>query len=694
MHAGGRARIQDSKETQQTRRHQEPSRAREALGETTVYLVYGENGSSLLQRAERVATLQPNGSEAHDHEHCWTRQGCDGRPRGACRTDAAAIAADDAGGDGPYNIYYFGILLSLYIPAYAIIIAANYVHTRRRVPPRARRVLAVPRRPAGRGAQHAGARTTAAAALRRRLPCMMIGGRRYGVARRRRRGSTACRAGAATGTCTRHDLVNEGLACAGSPRREARGKCRLLGRMVLMMLFVAWAIDVCRIGEAANPGPLPVTTFDDQDGDADWDDVHDSQHGHSAHLPFDEPPADVVCPFAEPPSADPVGTQGHDSAMHDADISTCSHRRDGHDADGHHGESRGLRERGADGRYFLPATTFHGAVDGWVFKLGGAGLGYYREHGAVTIRLAEHCPRPPPRRVILLADALGIAEGDARRRDTCGYGHDRRYCDAINARLDDAVGIAATRRRPRATPRRRPPRRRRRRALPAAAPPPVVVADFAADSTWHRDNGLWAIDTANPNSWDGAKRYIEASAADVVAIQEIKLREGEPILTAQGVARRMGWQLSVEKCQVTDCGYSSAGVGIAVRSHLGMSAPPISLDDERLTHRAHVRWIGTICKGGVYVVTVYLWNGEHLSERNLGILEALAATLATCKTLWIVTADFQVPPAELLRSGWPELVGGGGGCTRRGYLPGQHHRLLRGVASAGARGPFRGGGAR
>ncbi len=105
-------------------------------------------------------------------------------------------------------------------------------------------------------------------------------------------------------------------------------------------------------------------------------------------------------------------------------------------------------------------------------------------------------------------------------------------------------------------------------------PPPAVVADFTAGSTWHRDNGLWAIDTANPNSWDGAKRYIEASAADIVAIQEIKLRKGEPILTAQGAARRMGWQLSVEECQVTECGYSSAGVGIAVRSHLGMAAPP------------------------------------------------------------------------------------------------------------------------
>ncbi len=265
---------------------------------------------------------------------------------------------------------------------------------------------------------------------------------------------------------------------------------------------------------------------------------------------------------------------------------------------------------------------------------------------------------PPPPTVITLADLLGggPVHSAPRRAAADDAAADDRWM--IERRVDIAVDGQARRRRPRNVPRKRAARRRRRRALPRDAPPPGIVHDFTADDPWHRRQGLWAFDSANADCWDSAKQYMELSSADVVCAQEAKLRSGDPILGAQRDAASVGWQVSTEGCDITDCGYPSAGVAIGVRSHLGIATPPISIDDPRLHHRVHVRWIGTVCKGGILVITIYLWNGERMSHRNREILEAVAAVLATCGGLWLIAADFQMSPADLLKSGWPELVGG------------------------------------
>ena len=48
--------------------------------------------------------------------------------------------------------------------------------------------------------------------------------------------------------------------------------------------------------------------------------------------------------------------------------------------------------------------------------------------------------------------------------------------------------------------------------------------------------GLWALDTVNPNAWPGARKYLEMSAADVVLVQEAKLRD-EAIAVAEQSAK-------------------------------------------------------------------------------------------------------------------------------------------------------------
>ncbi len=179
----------------------------------------------------------------------------------------------------------------------------------------------------------------------------------------------------------------------------------------------------------------------------------------------------------------------------------------------------------------------------------------------------------------------------------------------------------------------------------------------SADDAGHRRSGLWAFDLLNANTWDPAKRYIEKTAADFALVQETKVR-GEAIVDAQGAAARMGWQMSFAACDATEAGYPSAGVAVGARAHLGMAVPPIPVIDPIIKSRVHIRWVGNVCKGGLYLVSLYLHNGEGLTQRKLDLLQAVAVILASIKALWMVAADFQNSPEDLARSGWPALVGG------------------------------------
>ena len=67
--------------------------------------------------------------------------------------------------------------------------------------------------------------------------------------------------------------------------------------------------------------------------------------------------------------------------------------------------------------------------------------------------------------------------------------------------------------------------------------------------------------------------------------------------------------------------------------------------EERIKHA----WMGGIHKGGVHLISVYLWTGEGLSERNLALLHRLKLLTKTLKGLWVVGGDWNVEP-ELLQS--------------------------------------------
>ena len=275
----------------------------------------------------------------------------------------------------------------------------------------------------------------------------------------------------------------------------------------------------------------------------------------------------------------------------------------------------------ADG--FIAAPKFNGARPGRVFKLGERGLGYYLD--TTLGEGPQQCPGP----LLLKVDAL-IQHWE--------HETSRRRAHRERARM-------------------RPPRggARHRKAKPYVWHDEVAVGDAE-----HRECGLWACDSYNSNCARRAMAFLKVTGADVCMLQELRTVE-EHCASVEREAAWAGWGLSIEPAKKTEAS-SSAGVGVATRSCMGM-AKPRHIDDamgmfHELSSRVHVRWVGSICRGGIYIITVYLFHSEGLSTRNLDLLQSLAALISRLKGPWVVAGDFNLQPQELIDSGWLFLVSG------------------------------------
>ncbi len=124
-----------------------------------------------------------------------------------------------------------------------------------------------------------------------------------------------------------------------------------------------------------------MNSFDDPEGDGEVEEDQLLPMAAVVDEPYVEPPAEPADhPLSPPPCGD---------AMHV-------------DEGGPIAEGGQLGGRDDGMKWFVPASSFNGAVPGWAFKKGGAGLGYYRECGRATVLLAELFqpparPRPPLR---------------------------------------------------------------------------------------------------------------------------------------------------------------------------------------------------------------------------------------------------------------------------------------------------------
>jgi hypothetical protein len=182
------------------------------------------------------------------------------------------------------------------------------------------------------------------------------------------------------------------------------------------------------------------------------------------------------------------------------------------------------------------------------------------------------------------------------------------------------------------------PRKRRaaaaRSALPiaerrAALPPSTQAAtrpECLADGCGAAD--LWCIDSLKGSGWGRARDFVNVSAADAVCIQEHWLATQEACDEAAAAARGSKWLMHCPCAKTTNAGGASAGVAVLARAHFGLgTAVGVSIDATLATCIA-VAWFPGIVRGGVSVVSVYLWTSQTpASSANRALIECLAEVI-------------------------------------------------------------------
>ena len=129
----------------------------------------------------------------------------------------------------------------------------------------------------------------------------------------------------------------------------------------------------------------------------------------------------------------------------------------------------------------------------------------------------------------------------------------------------------------------------------------------------------------------------------------------------QAAAR--GWTLRGARAIPSSCGgRPSAGVGVLARAHVGMSkagGKPVDRSPPSSPGRLAVTWLDCTLRGGLLVVSIYLWHSEGLSARNLELLAAAGQAVAEHGGAFVIAGDWNMTPAELGEAHhWLSKVGG------------------------------------
>ena len=168
---------------------------------------------------------------------------------------------------------------------------------------------------------------------------------------------------------------------------------------------------------------------------------------------------------------------------------------------------------------------------------------------------------------------------------------------------------------------------------------------------------MWAFDTFNSNCGSRALDYLGGTAADACFFQEMKCRPANLDQQARTAAGQ-GWRLACGPAKITEKDGVSSGVAVAVLGHLGLAHPLKLLSPDADATRICVRWLGSVCRGGLHLISVYLRDSEGLSQANLDILHSVAATISELQGPWLIAGDFNLEPSLLRQSGWLQLVKG------------------------------------
>ena len=275
----------------------------------------------------------------------------------------------------------------------------------------------------------------------------------------------------------------------------------------------------------------------------------------------------------------------------------------------------------ADGAPVIPSRVFKGAVMGYVFTLRDKVLGYHLD-----------AARPP-------SDLLRTESSDGAQQQ------------ATSIRLEDVIYAQSG-----GTTTPAPSKKRHRKHDRASFKGPIETAPSSdsVSAKWWRHNGLWAVDTINPNSFGASQFYREASTADAAIMQETKAY-GPAHEAMSSTADRNSWRIAATPAKKGRRNGRSGGAAILVRNCYSVEeAPGLRLPSE--PHRAAFAK-SSVC-GGVVRISLYLHHDEGLSADNKRLLEEIAAEVTQINGPWIIGMDANMSPSTLEQSGWPSMING------------------------------------
>ena len=150
---------------------------------------------------------------------------------------------------------------------------------------------------------------------------------------------------------------------------------------------------------------------------------------------------------------------------------------------------------------------------------------------------------------------------------------------------------------------------------------------------------------------------LSSSSADCVFMQETKkcIPLDDPSMISRA-GRRLGWSACANSAKAGAAGHASGGVAVLARRGIGIR--PLDVVNEIYQHRQGFAHFNGCCPGGINCGSVYMKDGEGLSETNMLLLSSLAAALGRLRGPWILGGDWNMEPTTLASSGWLAAVDG------------------------------------
>ena len=167
--------------------------------------------------------------------------------------------------------------------------------------------------------------------------------------------------------------------------------------------------------------------------------------------------------------------------------------------------------------------------------------------------------------------------------------------------------------------------------------------------------------TYNSTAWNAAKRFVleQEHGASVVCIQEHHLVKQATISAQQQIMAAAGWRAffspALQRPEAMHESHSTGGVAILVREELAASDPVEIIPGRALAVSVAA---DTLAKAPVRVVSAYLVTGHSVGDANNELASDLGCEVAKHSGPWVIGADWQASPQQLLATGLATRSGG------------------------------------